>query len=86
MDDEDKFEYFNLKKEMKLDQENIVGDLSLKDCIALSENTMPGLFISTMYERAQPLCENELYDCVFPRLSYLRKSYGSKYKLVSEKI
>lgn len=62
------------------DKENFQSEI--KESICLSENTMPGLFISTMYERARPLTENELYDCVYPRLATLRKSYGSKYKLV----
>jgi hypothetical protein len=55
---------------------------SLEEQLHLSENTMPGLFISTMLQRNQPVNEKDLYDCVTARLSILRKPDGSKYKLV----
>ena len=50
--------------------------------IQSSESTMPGLFISTMLLRGQPISEKELLECVNARIDILRKPDGAKYKLV----
>jgi len=55
------------------------GDLYFRK-ILISENTIPGLFISIMNKLGKPITENELYNHTLPRWNNLRKPDGSKYK------
>lgn len=54
--------------------------IDFNEKLLISETTMPGFFISMMIKSGKPLSENQLYDCVLPRINDLRKPDGSKYK------
>ncbi len=55
-------------------------ELDMREKIIISENTMPGFFISIMTKSNKPISENDLHEAVLPRINELRKPDGSRYK------
>lgn len=62
--------------------EIVLNNLDFLETTLKGQTTIPTLFIVTMFQRQKPLSENELYDCIIPRIDILSKPDGTKYKLV----